>query len=241
MGEDDQATWVSLAVSLAGVILAAAFLAQPAAPEPTTMKLLVWAVFSALCVLGAIATLFPHHCSASISLPEGLDPSRYTLLGGIRLVHGHHPTCGRFEGHEIKFRGKTLCAGCTGLAVGAIASISVATLHFVYGFQLPAISGYFGVGFVALGLLFIPLTGTRSAPLRMAINSLFVLGFGILLSAVDGVGNLIFDIIAIGLCVHWMSTRIQLSRWSHGVVCGGCDEPCEEKPGSGPSKIESLN
>lgn len=237
MGEDDRATWASLAVSLAGVILAAAFLAQPAAPEPTTMKLLVWAVFSALCILGAIATLFPHHCSSSISLPEGLDPSRYTSLGGVRLVHGHHPRCGGFEDHEFTFRGKTFCAGCTGLLIGAISSLSLAAVHFLFNYRIPAMVGYIGLGLVSLGLLYIPLVKNKTPPLRTAVNASFVLGFAILLSAIDGVGNLIFDVIVIGLCVQWMSTRIQLSRWSHGVVCGGCDEPCEERPGSEPSNV----
>ncbi len=237
MGDEHRPVWAAMAVSLSGVILVTLFLANPVSTTPTSLKMLVWSVFTVLCVLGATATLLPHRCSPSIKVSDSLDPSRYTMLGGVRLVHGHHPTCGRFEGHEIRFRGKTHCAGCTGLAVGAIASISVATLHFVYGFQLPALSGYFGVVFVALGLLFIPLTRTRAASLRMAINSIFVLGFGVLLSAVDGIGNLFFDIVVIGLCVHWMTTRIQLSRWSHDVVCGGCDMPCEEKPGSEPSSV----
>lgn len=221
-------TWASLALSLLGVALVAGFLAHPVAPSSTDMKMLVWSVFTSLCVLGAFATLFPHRCSPSISLSESLEPQRYTLFMGIRLVHGHHPACGHFRDHEIILRRKTFCAGCTGLLVGAVASIIFAILYFVYNFRLPAVSGYLGLGFVVLGLVFIPLVKTRPV-FRSGINALFVLGFSLVLISVDRMGNLGFDLVVIGLCVYWIFTRIQLSRWSHDTVCGGCDEPCDEK------------
>jgi hypothetical protein len=193
------------------------------------MRGLVWAVFSSLCILGGSATLFPHHCSPSISLADGLDTTRYTEFQGVRLVHGHHPTCGRFEDHEFKLQGKTLCSGCTGLLIGSIISFAIATLHFVYNYRLPAVAGYLGLGLVVIGLLYIPLLKKAVTPLRLAFNAFFVLGFGLLLSAVDGLGDPILDAIVIGLSVYWMFTRILLSRWSHDKVCSICDDPCERR------------
>jgi hypothetical protein len=207
--------------------LAAGLLIRPGAQSPTEMRGLVWAVFSSLCILGGSATLFPHRCSPSISLADSLEPTRYTEFQGVRLVHGHHSTCGRFEDHEFKLKGKTLCSGCTGLLIGSIGSFTITTLHFVYNYRFPVFAGYLGLGFVVLGLLYIPLLKKTVTPLRLAFNAFFVLGFGLLLSAVDGLGDPVLDAIVIGLSVYWMFTRILLSRWSHDKVCSGCDDPCE--------------
>ncbi len=224
-----RAVWAYLAIALAGVILVAAFLTQPRVPSTMDGKLLVWTVFSLLCLLGAMATFFPHHCSPSVILPEDLDQSRFTTLMGIRLVHGHHPTCGKFGIHEFNVGRKTFCAGCAGLFVGALASLSVATLYFVYLRSLPASLGYIGLGFVLLGLLYISFFKAGFTMIRITLNTLFVLGFALVLVAVDGVGSLVLDLIVIGLCSFWMVTRIQLSRMSHDIICDGCDKACDKK------------
>ena len=229
MWRQDRAVWAYLAISLAGVILVAAFLTQPRVPSTTDGKLLVWTVFSLLCLLGAMATFFPHHCSPSVILPEDLDQSRFTTLKGVRLVHGHHPTCGKFGDHEFNIGLKTFCAGCAGLFMGAVAGLSVATLYFVHHQSLPTSSGYIGLGFVILGLLYIPFFKAGFTMIRTVLNALFVLGFALVLVAVDGVGSLVLDLIVIGLCSYWMFTRIQLSRMSHDIICDGCDEACDKK------------
>lgn len=229
MGQTARIPWALLTLSLVGIILVAGILTRPRAPAPTDRDILVWSVFSTLCIMGATATLLPHRCSLSTSLPEDLAPSRFTIIKGIRLVHGHHPTCERFRYHEFTFGVKTFCASCTGLFIGAVTALSSATMYFVYNYRLPTISGYIGLGCVILGLLYIPLLKTRIPILRSAYNALFVFGFALVLVMVDGVGNLSFDLVVIGLCVLWMFTRIQLSRWSYDALCGGCDEICERK------------
>jgi hypothetical protein len=225
----DKAVWSYLAVSLAGVILAAAFLTKPRAASIIDWKLLIWAVFSSLCLLGAMATFFPHRCSPLVVLPEDLDQSRFTTLKGVRLVHGHHPMCGKFGVHEFNVGRKTFCAGCAGLFIGVVAALSVATLYFVHRRSLPASSGYIGLGFVLLGLLYIPFFKVGFPMIRTAVNALFVLGFALVLVAVDGVGSLVLDLIVIGLCSYWMFSRIQLSRMSHDIICDDCDEACDKK------------
>ena len=221
--------WIPLVISLAGVLFAAAFLLRSGPTSPASRGILVWAVFSAMCVMGAVATLFPHHCSSSVSIPSDLDESRYTVLMGVRLVHGHHPGCGKFGGHELVLKGKTLCAGCTGLFAGAIAALSTAALYFIFDYRLPALAGYVGLGFVVLGLLYNILLKQGPPFVRTALNFLFVLGFALVMVAVDGVGDPGLGFFAIGLCTYWMFTRIQLSRWSHDRVCGACDEDCDRK------------
>jgi hypothetical protein len=218
--------WASLAVSLAGVILVAAFLSLPGAGPTIENSFMILALFVSLCFLGAIATLFPHRCSPSKVLPQDMDPSRFTVVLGVRLYHGHHIPCSHFQEHEHNVRGRSYCAGCSGLLIGALAAVSVATLHFIYGWNPGRVFGYAGLVCVVLGLLYIPLWIAHGPILRTLINALFVLGFALTLSSVDGSGSSAFDLVVIGLCVFWMFTRIQLSRWSHDNVCDECGEEC---------------
>lgn len=216
-------------MSFAGFLIALGYIIKPSAPGPTDYGLFVWAFFSSLCILGATATLFPHLCSNSTHSYEDLDTSRFTIVYGVRLVHGHHPTCGRFKDHEFTLQGKTFCAGCTGLFIGAVTALSVTTLHFSYTYFPHSFSGYIGLGCVVLGLVYALMLKMRMSLLSLAFNALLILGFALILVTVDGLGSLGFDLIVIGLCVFWMLTRIQLSHWSHDVICGGCDELCEKK------------
>lgn len=231
MEQDRMIIWALLVVSLVGFIVVGWFITKPQPPGPVDAKMPVWAAFASICVLGAVATLIPHRCHPSKSLPLSLDPKRFTRVMGFKLVHGHHPACGKFSDHELLIGGKTFCAGCVGLFVGALASLSVATMHFLHNYRLPIVSGYFGLGFVLLGLLAIPLTKKRTPLLRSGLNAILVLGFSLVLVTVDLFGDMGFDFFVIGMCTYWMYVRIQLSRWSHDEVCGGCEDECEKKAG----------
>ena len=220
----------SLVISLAGVGLAAVSLnttqRMPSTPAAT---IYIWSLFSALCILGSSATLFPHICLRSDRRPEELDPSRISNLFGIRVVHGHHPRCGEFQGHELLVNDKTFCAGCIGLLLGASTALILSTLHFFSGFTYPWATSFVGLGCVVLGLLHIPLLRTSILILRTAFNLALVAGFALLLVGVDEIGSLELDLIAIGLCVFWMFTRIQLSSWDHERICRGCGYRCVER------------
>jgi hypothetical protein len=197
-------------------------------PSTSAAALYVWSLFSALCILGASATLFPHVCLRSARLPEELDPSRISILFGVRVVHGHHSRCGEFQGHEFLVNGKTFCAGCIGLLLGASTALILSTLHFVLGFTYPW-AAFIGLGCVVLGLIHIPLLRTGVPLLRTAFNAALVASFALVLVGVDEIGSLELDLIVIGLCVFWMFTRIQLSSWDHERICRGCGYRCVEK------------
>jgi len=213
-------------VSLTGVVLVAAYLFNPDVGAPSESSIVIWALFVSLCLLGAVATLLPHRCSPSRALPRDLDPSKFTVVLGVRLHHGHHISCNHFQGHEYDIQGRSFCASCTGMLVGALAAASVATLHFFYGWNPGGVFGYMGLGCVVLGLVYIPLRIASGAILRSLINALFVLGFSLILSVVDVSGNAAFDLVVIGLSVFWMFTRIQLSSWSYDKFCDECGEEC---------------
>jgi hypothetical protein len=112
------------------------------------------------------------------------------------------------------------------MLVGALAAASMATVHFFYGWNPVRGFGYAGLVCVVLGLIYIPLHIAGGPILRILINALFVLGFSLILSVVDVSGTVAFDLVAIGLSVFWMFTRIQLSSWSYEKICDDCGEEC---------------
>ena len=221
--------WANLTISILGLLMVALMLSRPVTTPTPSGNLTAWALFSTLCILGGTATLSPHTCGHSTRPPEDLEPSRYTTIAGIRLVHGHHPTCGSYSGHELELGDKTYCAACTGLLIGAIAALTVATLGLIYRITPPPLTGYIGLALVLLGLIYNPLLNITTPILRTLINALFVPGFSLILVAADGHGNLGLDLLVIALSVYWMYTRIQLSGLSHDAICDNCEEPCEKK------------
>ncbi|UCH56724.1 MAG: hypothetical protein JSV18_05040 [Candidatus Bathyarchaeota archaeon] len=215
-----------LAISMMGVVLVLNLMGLQRTPSHQE-GLITWAIFSAISILGGAATLLPHRCSPTIQKPADLDPSRHTEIIGLQLVHGHHADCGKFEGHELSHSGKRFCAGCTGLLLGVIISLSVVSAYFGYGVAIPRSTGYLGLGFVVLGLGY-NIILTKGPPiLRLILNALLVSGFSLVLVSVDGVKSL--NLMVIGLCMFWMFTRIRLSGWVHDRICEGCEEACEEK------------
>ncbi len=209
--------------------MVALMLSQPVTTPTPSRNLAAWAIFSTLCILGATATLFPRTCSHSTRPPEDLEPSRYTTISGIRLIHGHHATCESFSGHELELGEKTYCAACTGLLMGAIIALAVATLGLVYRITLPPITGYLGLALGLLGLIYNPLLKITTPILRTLINALLVPGFSLILVAADVHGNPSLSLLVIALSVYWMYTRIQLSSLNHDEICDDCKEPCEKK------------
>lgn len=226
MAEAARPVWISLAISLAGVFIAAGFIATPSSLPSTTGNIYVWSIFAALLVLGAAATFFPRRCSRSIVNTEDLDPSRYTPISGVRLIHGHHTLCGRFADHEFTVAGKSICAGCLGLFIGATSSLLLSAVYLMFNPAIPLGVGMLGLAFVTLGLLYIHVLKNLPIGLRTAVNAIFVVGFALTLMVVVGVGNVEMALITIGFFVFWMYTRIQLSQWGHNAICDGCDEPC---------------
>jgi hypothetical protein len=226
VAETARSVWISLAISLAGVVIAAGFFVTPGSLPSTRGNIYVWPIFVALLLLGAAATFFPRRCSRSIVNTEDLDPSRYTSISGVRLIHGHHKLCDRFAGHELTVAGKSICAGCLGLFIGATSSLLLSAVYLMFNPTIPLEVGMLGLAFVTLGLLYIPVLKKLPMGLRTAVNAVFVVGFALTLMVVVGVGNVEMALITIGFFVFWMYTRIQLSQWSHNVICDGCNEPC---------------
>ena len=194
----------------------------------TPDRIPVFILFTSICLLGAIATVLPHLCGHR-DLPKTLDPSRYTDFLGVRFVHGHHKLCKGFKSHEIKYKGKTICAACLGLLIGAIIAASISFHHFILEVNYPLITGYVGLIFTSLGLIYIPILKPENPLQRTIYNILFVVGFALTLVVVDNSGSSSYDYLTIGLSLFWMYTRIKFSNWGHNQICDNCDDPCKNE------------
>ena len=223
MGENRE-IWALLTISLIGLLQTFFFIGPNIIV--TTNSIPVFLLFTSVCVLGAVATVLPHKCGHK-GLPNTLDPVRYTDYMGVRFIHGHHKLCGGFKNHEIEFKGKSICAACLGLLIGVIIAWSISFHHFILGFNYPQTTGYLGLLFTFLGLVYIPLLKPENPLLRTLYNSLFVVGFALILVVVDNKGVSANDYLIIGLSLFWMYSRIQFSSWGHNQICNHCDNPCD--------------
>ncbi|MGD2142257.1 MAG: hypothetical protein PVH79_02105 [Candidatus Bathyarchaeota archaeon] len=220
----------SLVTSTAGIVLSVAYIYLPTNPINSLDGITLWLVFTAISLLGAMVTLMPHLCSQSFMSHSKLDPSRYTMIRGFKLIHGHHPDCVEFEHHEFRYSGRRYCAGCIGLFVGALIAVVIASSYLLFGWEgWPIKLGYLGATSVVTVLGLLTFTSVSKPVLRALFNVILVVGFSLIVISVAKNGGLLRGLIAIGLCVFWMSTRIQISQWSHNRVCAICDEECEEK------------
>ena len=219
----------------------------PAIQEsPPWGKTLVGSMFALVCILGMTAVFFPTECSRAIGHGRVKSAATRILetkggdigvsyLAGVRLVHGHHPPCHLFDGHEFHLSGRTFCAGCIGLLIGAIAVLIGTVVYFFTGlpidrsahplFIAPGILG------VLLALLQFHVINVQHAAARLLINAFFVVATFLILVGVDLLlHSLTLDLLAVSFSVFWLYTRISLSNWDHERICSSCSVSCEFRP-----------
>ncbi len=175
-------------------------------------------LFIVICVLGLVAAVSPR---SLCGLGHGSSSSS--------LMAGHHPDCERFRSHVVWYNGHPLCAGCSGLALGALMGIIGSVLYFFLGFHLfmPEVVFWLGVVSVALGLTqhFIDLD---SPHIHLLLNVALVCGSFMLASSLDAMGASFYvEAYFLGLVVFWVATRIRVSQEEHLLVCSACSEECD--------------
>lgn len=225
-------------ISLFGLFLTAVLAFYPLSIQENLFwrKPLIGAVFTLICILGILAIFFPRKCSQTFFDKRGEthaidpdDPKRFSFIFGIKIVHGHHPTCEGFAGHEFQIGNKTFCAACTGLLLGALITIVGTALFFFADSQINHGDFLVAVGLlgVALGLLQFLLFDVRGL-LRLLLNTFFVLGAFFVLVGVDElVHSLSADLFLVSMIVFWLHTRIVLSQRNHAEICRTCSVPCK--------------
>ncbi len=116
-----------------------------------------------------------------------------------------------------------------GILIGVCTALVITTLHFIFDVTFPSATAYIGLICVVAGLLFIPLKKTDTPLLHSGFHLALVAGFSLVIVVVDGLGSFEYDLLVLSLCIFWMYTRIQLSKWDHGRICEVCGFKCEEK------------
>lgn len=208
-----------ISISLAGLMILARLPFIDSVPHITFpfQTEITGTLFIAICVLGLVAAVSPR----SLCGPGHGSSSSRTV--------GHHPDCDRFRGHVVWFNCHPLCAGCSGLALGALIAIVGSVLYFFLGFHpfTPEVVFWLGVASVALGLIqhFIDLD---SPHFHLLLNVALVCGSFMLASSLDAMGASFYvEAYLLGLVVFWVATRIRVSQEEHILVCSACSEECD--------------
>jgi len=221
-----------LGLSVAGAALLVVFVSMTPAPVYTLTvleKMVVAGVFIIICVFGVSFSLRPNWVRPFISKKENTVKNHTDALQ--RSFRGHHPDCETFENHRITFQKKIWCAGCLGLLIGCLLSIVLMILYVVVPFQQPPTISRL---LFFLGLLFIVfvyleiIRGSRHSIIHVLSNALLVLSFFfITTSIVELSEKVVYGLFTILLCILWLDTRIQLSRWHHSRLCSSCLQSCK--------------
>ena len=190
-------------------------------------KPLIGLVFLLICAWGSLTAVSPRKCS----IAHETQMSRALMNSDVKTSfpsssEGHHPHCGRFSAHVIRFEGTSYCAACTGLLVGGVIAMSVTSLYFFFGLN----AGLAGFPAVLVGQsgLILGLTQFKlKSWIRSIANLLFVLGSSLMLIGVDQlVGSVLVDTYVIGLIILWILTRVMISQWDHRRICLSCGFSC---------------
>ena len=188
-----------------------------------------------ICIIGILAGFLPSKCSEVMHILSRNKKSYKTEQTNSRATNfkfeGHHPTCGKFIPHILKFGNKTYCAGCSGLITGAIFSLIGSITYFFTGFgvgELKILIFWLGFVGVASSLLQYRIFAVKRGSIHFAVNVIFVMGAFLLLVGVNEINsNFILNLYLLILIGYWISTRIQLSRLEHKEICTTCDLFCD--------------
>jgi len=221
-----------LALSVAGAVLLVVFVLITSAPTNTMVvleKIVVAGVFIIICVFGVSFSLRPNWVRPFISKKDDTIKNHTNVLK--RSFQGHHPDCKTFEKHTIIHQNKTWCAGCLGLLIGCLLSIILMILYVVVPFQQPPTISrlLLFLGLLVIALVYLEIIrGSQHSIIHVLSNGMLVLSFSfITTSIVELSGKSVYGFFTILLCILWLDTKIQLSRWHHTRLCSSCLQPCK--------------
>lgn len=194
-------------------------------------KQLTGSIFAIICILGIIVGVYPTRCSRIPHFRKKFDRKELTdqETTTIRFV-GHHPKCGNFSTHILLLRGKTYCAGCTGLVLGAIIALLAILSYSLLDFHVGEYGVFvFWVGFIAVvcGLLQYRIRDGNKGQIHFFLNLTFVLGAFLLLVGIHEITrNFILEVYLLAMIVYWIITRVMISQLEHRKICAACQQSC---------------
>jgi hypothetical protein len=220
----------ALFVSLFGLLTTILLMAYvPKSSEDFFLRrLLTGSTFIMICAAGTAAALSPRRCSASFNthVPKSTSIQNSKTVSSVGSK-AHHPNCGKFSAHTIRFRRTLYCAACTGLVVGASLAVALSVAYFLLGLSI----GGSDLVFMAVGSLG-PLVGFIQFMFkgwaRVAANAFFVFGTSLIVIGIDlHIGSFFVDLYMMGLVVFWIMTRMAVSQWDHSRICSICNYQCK--------------
>lgn len=195
----------------------------------TLDKIIIGLAFIICCIFGISLAIKPNWLS---SYRNQRSIKNQTMKDRLPIPRqGHHPTCGQFEKHTIKFNNKILCAGCTGLILGAVVASVFMVIYIFIEFNVSIIIFYF---FIIIGLVFIATNfmltffHMKNAGGQLISSMTLIIGFlFVVLGIFELTGGIIYGLIGIIISFLWLDTRIQLSYWRHSELCNNCKKMCK--------------
>lgn len=172
--------------------------------------------FTIICLIGLIAAVSPRLLK--------FNPHR----GETSNFRGHHPECKKYQSHILILNNKAYCAGCSGLAIGAILALSFTLVYRVLGIGNLEVELIFwsGAVLVTLGLIqhFIDL---EISYVHLILNVSLVLGVSLMIITIDYISSGIFiRVYALTMTLFWISSRIGISQEEHFDICSSCTIEC---------------
>ena len=189
-------------------------------------KPLIFSLFLLICFIGIIAGIYPIKCFNIIKFKQKAGYKSKSANKHFKIkIEGHHPVCENFEFHIFNFKGKTHCAGCSGLVIGAFLSIFLIIIYLIYGLNLDYgfIIFIFGI-MTTLTALFLPLIiNFKKNIYKCLVNVFFVLGASLSLIGIDSTNsNLSIQLYFVFLVLIWILARILISQETHRKICNEC-------------------
>jgi hypothetical protein len=216
-----------ISVSIFGLVLSTFFVLHPSTFEDdfAYRNLTIGSAFSAVCVLGIFATLFPSSCFAILQFWKSNKNDHRKSKIHETILRAHHPSCENYFTHILSIGNMDFCATCSGLLVGATIVLFGTVLYFFASLRIgdPYMLVLIGAAGVALGLLQSALPKFSGGLTRFFASILFVVGTFLVLVSIDMVvKNTSIDLFFVALSVLWILAKITLSQRDHQQICSNC-------------------
>jgi hypothetical protein len=188
----------------------------------------VGSLFILICGIGILLGVFPSKCVNILHFKSSNGSSQKAHTVGERTggkFRGHHPICQHFTSHVLQMNKTTVCAGCTGLILGAVISIVGSIFYFFLHISLGAMGLLFLLGFlgILIGLLQYHLPYIHQSTTHLLVNGAFVVSAFLLLIGVDAITqNIFLELYLLLIILFWIITRITLSQFEHKRICTKC-------------------
>lgn len=224
--------YILLSIAAAALLILVSCLGSTEIEATSTFdRMFIGGVFISCCLLGISLGIKPGLIK-KFQLRKNHRTNSPQAHYNTRNRKGHHPDCKSFQTHVINTKKRSICAGCTGLALGSVLSILFATFYILIPIKTPSILFFIfiGLGLILVASNYIETVIYLKNPILHLISNIFlVVGFFlVVIGAFQLTNELSIGIIGVIISFLWLDTRIQLSNWRHSMICINCNKKCKE-------------